>query len=38
MRTVKSWIAIGLTWDMTGACVTTGGILKIEGKRFYEHR
>ena len=35
---VKSWIDIRLTWDRIGACVMTGGILKIKGKRFYEHR
>ena len=35
---VKSWIDIRLTQDMIGACVMTGGILKIERKQFYECR
>ena len=35
---VKSWIAIRLMQDMIGACVTTGGVLKIKRKEFYEHR
>ena len=35
---VKSWIDIVLTWDMIGACMTIGGILKIKRKQLYECR
>ena len=36
--TVKSWITIGLTWDMIGACTTTVEVLKIEREWFCECR
>ena len=36
--TVKSWIIIGLTWDMIGACTTIVEVLKIEREWFCEYR
>ena len=33
---VKSWIDIGLTWGMIGACTMTVEVLKIKREQFYE--